>query len=263
LKFTAGTDSTITIKGSAFVNSVVNPYTNEEIVLSSVVEVTDSMGITTELGPASLTPTELTVTIPGNLEPGNYTLQVMKASNGSNPKGIVMSPKVAINSVKANADGTITVTGGGFSGYLHPVAGTSVDPDEFADLALEAGANAILVSTHNGMALTYAKHLLAQIGVLVDSRQTGVFHAVNEGKVSRFDVACELARQISSSTEIIPVPGSEFPTKAPRGRSEALENRRLAELGLNRMPGWKEALAEYLRELEGLGILQGGRLAAD
>lgn len=39
------------------------------------------------------------------------------------------------------------------------IAGTSVDPDEFADLALEARANAVLVTTHNGMALTYAKAL--------------------------------------------------------------------------------------------------------
>ena len=49
--------------------------------------------------------------------------------------------------------------------FLKPrkVAGTSVDPDEFADLALEAGATAILVSTHNGMALTYAKHLQREV----------------------------------------------------------------------------------------------------
>lgn len=47
---------------------------------------------------------------------------------------------------------------------IEPVlAGTSVDPDEFADLALEAGATAILVSTHNGMALTYAKHLQREV----------------------------------------------------------------------------------------------------
>ena len=44
-------------------------------------------------------------------------------------------------------------------GITPVIAGTSVDPDEFADLALEAGATAILVSTHNGMALTYARQL--------------------------------------------------------------------------------------------------------
>ena len=45
------------------------------------------------------------------------------------------------------------------------LAGTSVDPDEFADLALEAGATAILVSTHNGMALTYAEQLLREMSL--------------------------------------------------------------------------------------------------
>jgi methylmalonyl-CoA mutase cobalamin-binding subunit len=44
------------------------------------------------------------------------------------------------------------------------VAGVSVDPDELADLAVEAGASAVLVSTHNGMALTYAQHLLDELG---------------------------------------------------------------------------------------------------
>src|SRR5690606_5367754 len=43
------------------------------------------------------------------------------------------------------------------------VAGTSVDPDELADLALESGATAVLVSTHNGMALTYAQQLLTEL----------------------------------------------------------------------------------------------------
>ena len=39
------------------------------------------------------------------------------------------------------------------------VAGTSVDPDEFAELARQVQAEAVLVSTHNGMALTYAEQL--------------------------------------------------------------------------------------------------------
>lgn len=43
------------------------------------------------------------------------------------------------------------------------VAGTSVDPHEFAELASEHGADAILISTHNGMALTYARKLRAAL----------------------------------------------------------------------------------------------------
>jgi len=39
------------------------------------------------------------------------------------------------------------------------VAGVDVDPDTFAKLAQRHGATAVLVSTHNGMALDYAKRL--------------------------------------------------------------------------------------------------------
>lgn len=43
------------------------------------------------------------------------------------------------------------------------IAGTSIDPDEFADLALETSADAIVISTHNGMALTYTKRLMDEL----------------------------------------------------------------------------------------------------
>jgi len=108
--------------------------------------------------------------------------------------------------------------------------------------------------------LTYARHLLLQIAGLLKTRETGIFHAVNAGKVSRYDVALELSRLTGSRAEIRPVPGKSFPQKAPRGRSEALENARLKALGIDRMPGWKKALAEYLRELEADGVLKDGKI---
>jgi methylmalonyl-CoA mutase cobalamin-binding subunit len=39
----------------------------------------------------------------------------------------------------------------------------ALDPDEFADLAKRHRAKAILVSTHNGMALSYAERLMAEM----------------------------------------------------------------------------------------------------
>ena len=39
------------------------------------------------------------------------------------------------------------------------VAGVDVDPDKFAEVAEEQGATAVLISTHNGMALDYAERL--------------------------------------------------------------------------------------------------------
>jgi methylmalonyl-CoA mutase cobalamin-binding subunit len=75
------------------------------------------------------------------------------------------------------------------------VAGTSVDPDEFADLALEAGASAILVSTHNGMALTYAKQLrdeVASRGLDLKIAMGGTLNQDVEGQATPVDVKDDL-----------------------------------------------------------------------
>ena len=79
---------------------------------------------------------------------------------------------------------------------IEPVlAGTSVDPDEFADLALEAGANAILVSTHNGMALTYAKHLQREVAARkldIPIAMGGTLNQDIEGEPTPVDVKDDL-----------------------------------------------------------------------
>jgi len=75
------------------------------------------------------------------------------------------------------------------------VAGTSVDPDEFADLALEAGASALLVSTHNGMALTYAKQLQAEIAgrqLDIPIAMGGTLNQEFEGEPTPIDVSADL-----------------------------------------------------------------------
>lgn len=79
---------------------------------------------------------------------------------------------------------------------IHPiVAGTSVDPDEFADLALEAGATAILVSTHNGMALTYARQLQEEVaarGLDLKIAMGGTLNQDLEGLDAPIDVKDQL-----------------------------------------------------------------------
>jgi methylmalonyl-CoA mutase cobalamin-binding subunit len=75
------------------------------------------------------------------------------------------------------------------------VAGTSVDPDEFADLALEAGATALLVSTHNGMALTYAKQLQIELGARkldIPIAMGGTLNQDIEGEPTPIDVTADL-----------------------------------------------------------------------
>jgi methylmalonyl-CoA mutase cobalamin-binding subunit len=75
------------------------------------------------------------------------------------------------------------------------VAGTGVDPDELGDLALEVDATAILVSTHNGMALSYAQQLISELNsrrIKVPILFGGVLNQDFEGSDTPIDVRADL-----------------------------------------------------------------------
>ena len=94
---------------------------------------------------------------------------------------------------------------------------------------------------------TYAFDLLEGISKLIDTGYYGLYHMVNPGMVSRFEIA-EALRDILKMTqvEIESVTSEEFQTPAPRIRMEALSNYKLELLGYNWMRSWKEALKEYV-----------------
>ncbi|MFC1679662.1 SDR family oxidoreductase, partial [Elusimicrobiota bacterium] len=111
--------------------------------------------------------------------------------------------------------------------------------------------------------LTYAKQMLLQIVELLKTDAYGVYHAANSGVVTRYDVVKELARIVGSPVKIEPVGSAVFPLPAPRARSEAMRNYRLELMGINVMSDWKRALAEYLEELERVGVVRDGRIRPD
>lgn len=98
------------------------------------------------------------------------------------------------------------------------VAGTSVDPDEIADLALETSAAAILISTHNGMALTYAEHLLGELKKREIKVPVGIGGTLNQdfdGEPAPLDVTDKLSdlglivcTQINDLLQVVKRPGS-------------------------------------------------------
>jgi dTDP-4-dehydrorhamnose reductase len=93
---------------------------------------------------------------------------------------------------------------------------------------------------------TYAVDLLAAVKVLMQSDLYGVYHLVNAGSCSRYEVAVEIGRLIGQRARIVPVSSANFPLSAPRPRSEASRAYKYELLGLGRMRAWREALAEYL-----------------
>lgn len=108
--------------------------------------------------------------------------------------------------------------------------------------------------------LTYGLHLLKAASLLLAREAYGTYHLVSPGVVTRWDVATELARLSGRDVTVEPVGSDRFPLPAPRGRSEAMTSVRLAPAGVPGPPPWREALAEYYRELEALGVVKGGRV---
>jgi dTDP-4-dehydrorhamnose reductase len=93
---------------------------------------------------------------------------------------------------------------------------------------------------------TYAVDLLNAIKTLIHSNFYGVYHIVNAGSCSRYDVAVEISRFLGCDARIVPVCSAHFPLSAPRPRSEVSRPYKFELLGLGQMRGWREALAEYL-----------------
>jgi hypothetical protein len=118
-RMTHGTDTHITLTGSAFINreGVYQWLSN--------ISLTGADGSVLPLTPDSITESSLTVTIPGTLETGNYTVRAVKADKVSNPENLSITPEVAITAIDCSKClGTMTITG---SGFLEKPDGTDQD----------------------------------------------------------------------------------------------------------------------------------------
>ena len=94
---------------------------------------------------------------------------------------------------------------------------------------------------------TYAKDLLQGIRALLETRAYGLYHMVNPGACTRYDMALAMRDALQRpDVEIHAVASDRFPLPAPRGRSEAMRNLTLELSGLQMMRPWREALHEYV-----------------
>jgi len=94
---------------------------------------------------------------------------------------------------------------------------------------------------------TYAKDLLGGIHALLQTGYYGLYHLVNKGVCSRYDIAL-LIREVLEKPEIelLPVSSAYFPLPAARARSEAMRNLKLELLNVHHMRPWQDALREYI-----------------
>jgi hypothetical protein len=153
---TAGTDTGITINGSAFTNYVMGS------LVTSNIELTAADGSKVTLIPNTIDVNTISVTIPGTLAPGNYIVRAVKGLNSSNAAGLAIVPAVTITDVDCNKKkGVLAVNGSGF--------GTKPEGTD-ADISVEVnGQNVDIISWGDNLIKTSVSKCSDKDTVTVDA----------------------------------------------------------------------------------------------
>jgi dTDP-4-dehydrorhamnose reductase len=130
---------------------------------------------------------------------------------------------------------------------------------------LEAGRE-IPVFTDRTISPSYVVDVAAATRYLVDAGAPyGLYHCVNSGHASWYQVATEVATLLGVPARLKPITMEDAHFAAARPRFCALSNRKLAAAGFQ-MPAWQDALRRWLavrRPLVPSGVEQrGGRMDA-
>ena len=81
--------------------------------------------------------------------------------------------------------------------------------------------------------------------LLESAAPAGLYHCVNTGVTTWFELAREIGRILDVEPNLVPVKVAEVPMKARRPQYAALSNAKLTRAGFP-MPGWDDALRRYL-----------------
>jgi dTDP-4-dehydrorhamnose reductase len=113
-------------------------------------------------------------------------------------------------------------------------------------LRLASSSNPIRVVEDHVASPTYAPALAARTADLVTRKAAGVFHAGGGTAISWYEYARMIFKIAGLNPQLRPTNEREYRTPARRPRFSALENKRLAELGVAPMPALEEAVRDYM-----------------
>jgi dTDP-4-dehydrorhamnose reductase len=100
------------------------------------------------------------------------------------------------------------------------------------------------------MSPTYTADAAAAIVELLARGASGVFHVVNGGTCTWYELAVRVTQLAGLRVPVEPVPQGAYPTRARRPRNSALSTAKLDALGL-RLPPWEDAVQRYLAAVSG------------
>jgi dTDP-4-dehydrorhamnose reductase len=131
---------------------------------------------------------------------------------------------------------------------LYGRAGSGGKGGNFVETMLKKARNRepIQVVDDQTVTPTSTADLARQLAVLFNTPHEGLFHATNEGSCTWYEFAAAVFQLSGTPADLTPTTSAAYKAPARRPRYSVLENKRLKELGLNRMLPWRAALAEYL-----------------
>jgi dTDP-4-dehydrorhamnose reductase len=83
---------------------------------------------------------------------------------------------------------------------------------------------------------------------LIKTDTFGLYHMSCEGQVSWYEFARVIWDQLKLKAPLYAASVNDFPLVVKRPFYSVLENSKLAKLGINIMPDWKEALIDFLKD---------------
>ncbi|MDD6434808.1 MAG: dTDP-4-dehydrorhamnose reductase, partial [Clostridiales bacterium] len=98
---------------------------------------------------------------------------------------------------------------------------------------------------------TYTYDLARLLVDMIETDKYGRYHATNEGICSWYEFACEIFKVAGIEVSVSPVTSDEYPTRARRPRNSRMSKTKLTDNGFALLPAWQDALARYIKEIEG------------
>jgi dTDP-4-dehydrorhamnose reductase len=125
--------------------------------------------------------------------------------------------------------------------------------DNFVDKGfrtLRQGTTYTVASDQEGSA-TYTLDAASKILELIESKHYGLFHLCNQGACTRLELARYAAELANLPAEnVVGKPMAEMKRKAPRPKYSVMQMKALANAGISPPRHWKEALAEYVAQID-------------
>jgi len=125
--------------------------------------------------------------------------------------------------------------------------------DNFIDKGirtLRQGGTYTVASDQRGTA-TYTLDAASKILEVIESGHYGLFHLCNQGACTRLELARYAAELANLPPEnVIGKPMAEMKRKAPRPKYSVMQMKALADAGILPPRHWKEALTEYVAQIE-------------